>query len=135
MKPMHYTSLSHARRRQSKFLFLFLPLIQCWLCRKLQALFESSAIAQQVEEIASSIAQDEDDVQQADRQRALSTLVELKRLEQLKAIATSEANSTYFFGDKAALGGGAEASFVVDFVERLKGQARTRALEQTKDAV
>ncbi|KAF8623773.1 hypothetical protein AX15_006214 [Amanita polypyramis BW_CC] len=99
--------------------------------KKLQALLESSAIAQQVEEIATSIAQDKDNIQQGDRQRALSTLMGLKRLEQLKAIASSEANSTYFFGDKAALGGGAETSFIIDSVEKLKGQARVRTSKQT----
>ncbi|KAG6820911.1 hypothetical protein H0H93_009685 [Arthromyces matolae] len=72
--------------------------------RQKQALLEASALASQVEELAKSIAKDKDHVQAEERQRALASLVELRRLEQLKAIAQSNSNSTYFFGDQAALG-------------------------------
>ncbi|RDB29775.1 Protein QmcA [Hypsizygus marmoreus] len=88
--------------------------------RKQQALMEASAIATQVEEIARSITLDKNNVQPEDRQRALGTLVELKRLEQLKAIAASKSNSTYFFGDQAALGRANDA-YNVDYAEHVKG--------------
>ena len=94
--------------------------------RQQQAIMEASAIAQQIEHIAASIAVDKENVQPADRQRALNTLVELKRLEQLKAIAGSASNSTYFFGDKAALGQGAEA-YGIDYAEHVKGGLQRRA--------
>lgn len=87
---------------------------------------EASAIAEQVEQIAKSIAKDKDNVLPEDRQRALRTLVELRRLDQLKAIAGSNSNSTYFFGDKAALGHGAEA-YNVDYAEHVKGGLSKRA--------
>jgi len=94
--------------------------------RQQQALMEASAISQQIEHIAKSIAEDKDNVRPDDRQRALSTLVELKRLEQLKAIAGSASNSTYFFGDKAALGQGAEA-YNIDYAEHVKEGLKRRA--------
>ena len=91
--------------------------------RQQQAIMEASAIAQQIEHIAASIAVDKENVQPADRQRALNTLVELKRLEQLKAIAGSASNSTYFFGDKAALG----QAYGIDYAEHVKGGLQRRA--------
>jgi hypothetical protein len=87
---------------------------------------EASAIAQQIEHIATSVAADKDNVLPEDRRRALNTLVELKRLEQLKAIAGSASNSTYFFGDKATLGQGAEA-YGIDYAEHVKGGLQRRA--------
>jgi hypothetical protein len=90
-----------------------------------QALMEASAIAQQIEHIAASIAEDKSNVRPEDRQRALNMLIELRRLEQLKAIAGSASNSTYFFGDKAALGQGAEA-FNIDYAEQVKGGLKRR---------
>jgi len=94
--------------------------------RQQQALMEASAIARQIEEIAKSIAQDGSNVQPEDRHQALNALVELRRLEQLKAIAGSGNNSTYFFGDKAALGHGADA-YNVDYAESVKGGMKKRA--------
>jgi hypothetical protein len=41
----------------------------------------------------------------ATRAEALRALIELKRIEQLKAIASGDGNSTYFFGDRAAMKG------------------------------
>lgn len=86
---------------------------------------EASAIAQQVENIARSIAEDKENIRPADRQRALNTLVELKRLEQLRAIAQSQSNSTYFFGDKAALGMSSDA-FNVDYAQNIKAGLDTK---------
>jgi hypothetical protein len=64
---------------------------------------EASALASQVEEIARSLAKTPEAVEHSDRKIALSTLVELRRLHQLKAIAESNSNSTYFFGDRGKL--------------------------------
>jgi len=80
---------------------------------------EASAIAEQVDHIARSLALNKDDIGPEHRHAALSTLVELKRLEQLKAIAGGQGNSTYFFGDKAALGSANEA-FNVDYAQHVK---------------
>ncbi|KAG6816428.1 hypothetical protein H0H87_006090 [Tephrocybe sp. NHM501043] len=64
-----------------------------------QAVMEVSALAAQVEELARSIAKDRESILPEERQRALAALVELRRLDQLKAIAQSKSNSTYFFGE------------------------------------
>ncbi|KAF8965435.1 hypothetical protein BDZ97DRAFT_1659011 [Flammula alnicola] len=87
--------------------------------RQQQALMESSAIAQQVDNIAQSLAPSKDAVSPEHRRLALATLVELRRLEQLRAIAESKSNSTYFFGDKAALGAANDA-FNVDYAQAVK---------------
>lgn len=89
--------------------------------RQKQAIMEASALSTQVEELARSIAKDKDNIQPEERQRALSTLVELRRLEQLKAIAQSKSNSTYFFGDQSALGRATDA-YNVDYAEHIKGE-------------
>ncbi|PPQ69345.1 hypothetical protein CVT24_001640 [Panaeolus cyanescens] len=90
--------------------------------RKQQALMESTAIAEQVEHIAQSLADKRSGgVPTAeDKKLALQTLVELKRLEQLRAIAQSKSNSTYFFGDRAAMGRDASEAFGVDYAEQVK---------------
>ncbi|KAK7688983.1 hypothetical protein QCA50_007674 [Cerrena zonata] len=87
--------------------------------RKLKALMEASALASQVTELAGSLAGDAKNVTPADRQLALNTLVELQRLNQLKAIASSKSNSTYFFGDKAV---GTER-YNIDYAEKVKMMA------------
>lgn len=71
-----------------------------YLRRKQQSLLEASALAQQVEELARSLSKNKDSIDPEVRIVALEKLIELKRLEQLKAIATSQNNSTYFFGDR-----------------------------------
>ncbi|TFK68051.1 hypothetical protein BDN72DRAFT_769851 [Pluteus cervinus] len=87
--------------------------------RQQQAVMEAKAVAQQVEELARSIAADRENVTPTERQQALNTLVELKRLEQLKAIANSHSNTTYFFGDKAALGRDQDL-YNVDYAEQIR---------------
>lgn len=83
---------------------------------------EASALASQVEKLAQSIASNPSNVQPEDRNRALKTLVELRRLDQLKAIASSSSNSTYFFGDKSALGlGNGSDAYNIDYAEKIKG--------------
>jgi regulator of protease activity HflC (stomatin/prohibitin superfamily) len=91
--------------------------------RKQQGLMEASALASQVEEIARSLAKNADVVEPSDRKNALSALIELRRLQQLKAIAESKSNSTYFFGDKAALG---QDSYSIDYAEQVKGGLHSR---------
>jgi hypothetical protein len=61
---------------------------------------EASALAQQVEVLGSSLSSNKDAIDPEARKVALEKLIELKRLEQLKAIAESRSNSTYFFGDR-----------------------------------
>ncbi|KAJ7584044.1 stomatin family protein [Mycena floridula] len=90
--------------------------------RQQQAVMESTALAQQVEQIAKSISSQQEP-SAADRRQALSSLLELRRLEQLKAIAAGHANSTYFFGEKA-IGGSTEVDmYNVDYIERVKKAA------------
>jgi regulator of protease activity HflC (stomatin/prohibitin superfamily) len=93
--------------------------------RQQQALMESSALAQQIENIARSLSPEKDNILPEHRKLALATLVELKRLEQLRAIAESESNSTYFFGDKAALGMANDA-FNVDYAQNIKAGMENR---------
>ncbi|KAF8908197.1 stomatin family protein [Gymnopilus junonius] len=100
--------------------------------RQQQALMEATALAQQVESIARALSgspssspstnpnEQPPTIAPEHRKLALSTLVELKRLEQLKAIAESKSNSTYFFGDKASLGVQANDAFNVDYAQSVK---------------
>ncbi|KAF8876677.1 hypothetical protein BD779DRAFT_1677704 [Infundibulicybe gibba] len=86
--------------------------------RQQQALMEATAIARQIDEVAQSIAQDKNNITHQDRQQALAALVELRRLEQLRAIAMGKGNSTYFFGDKATLG--SVDAFNIDYAQHIK---------------
>lgn len=88
--------------------------------RQQQSLMESTALAQQVDNIARSLAPSAEAVTAEHRKLALATLVELRRLEQLRAIAESKSNSTYFFGDKSALGVGSNDAFNVDYAQNVK---------------
>ncbi|PPQ89618.1 hypothetical protein CVT25_012535 [Psilocybe cyanescens] len=90
--------------------------------RQQQALMESAALSQQVENIARSLApnSNKEEITPEHRKLALATLVELKRLEQLRAIAESRSNSTYFFGDKAAGLGNANDAFNIDYAQNVK---------------
>ncbi|KAJ7198837.1 hypothetical protein GGX14DRAFT_469087 [Mycena pura] len=95
--------------------------------RKQQALMEAAALAQQIEGIAEAIAPPNSTGGLAERKHALSALVELRRLEQLRAIAHGAGNSTYFFGDRAALGlGAAGEAYNVDYAEHVKGGLATK---------
>jgi hypothetical protein len=64
---------------------------------------EASALAQQVEELARALSKSKDVIDTEARNIALEKLIELRRLEQLMAIAESKSNSTYFFGDRCKL--------------------------------
>ncbi|KAF5310191.1 hypothetical protein D9619_010596 [Psilocybe cf. subviscida] len=88
--------------------------------RQQQSLMEASALAQQVDHIARSLASNPDNVTPEDRKLALTTLVELRRLEQLRAIANGQGNSTYFFGEKAEMRSASEY-LSTDYSQSLKG--------------
>lgn len=88
--------------------------------RREEALLESSAIASQIETIARSLTPSNTAPTDGHRRTALETLLELKRLEQLQAIAHGQGNSTYFFGDRSALGVGGTDAYGVDYNEKLK---------------
>ena len=75
------------------------------------------ALACQVDVLAKSMAEPNTVPTSADRAKALDALLALRRLEQLKAIASGSGNSTYFFGD--AKGTGRDA-YDVENVERWK---------------
>ncbi|KAJ7471267.1 hypothetical protein B0H11DRAFT_1376656 [Mycena galericulata] len=91
--------------------------------RKQQALMEASALAQQIDAVAAAVAAPGSAAGPAERKAALTALVELRRLEQLRAIAGGTGNATYFFGDRAAmgLGGSAGEAYNVDYAEQVKG--------------
>jgi len=91
--------------------------------RKQQALMEASALAQQVEELARALSKSKDVIDTEARNIALEKLIELRRLEQLKAIAESKSNSTYFFGDRSALG---QDPYSIDYAEQVKGGLHER---------
>ncbi|KIM83222.1 hypothetical protein PILCRDRAFT_69571 [Piloderma croceum F 1598] len=91
--------------------------------RKQQALMEASALAQQVEALGSSLSTNKDVIEPEARKMALEKLIELRRLEQLKAIAESKSNSTYFFGDRSALG---QDPYNIDYAEQIKGGLHER---------
>ncbi|KAF8650695.1 hypothetical protein AX16_005069 [Volvariella volvacea WC 439] len=99
--------------------------------RQQQAVMEAQAVASQIEDIARSIAENKDAVKQSDREKALQLLVELKRLEQLKAIASSSNNSTYFFGDKSALGQNGTDAFNIDYAEQVKKSIGKKGVDAT----
>ncbi|EEB92798.1 hypothetical protein MPER_08642, partial [Moniliophthora perniciosa FA553] len=87
--------------------------------RQQQSILEAAAFAKQIEEVAQSLAAGKENVSTEDRKRALEALVELRRLEQLRAIAAGKGNSTYFFGDLASIGG-SPAAYNIDFAQSRK---------------
>ncbi|KAJ7061973.1 hypothetical protein C8F01DRAFT_1251801 [Mycena amicta] len=97
--------------------------------RREQALMEASALAQQISAVADAIAVPGSVPGPAERKQALNALVELRRLEQLSAIAHGSGNTTYFFGDRSALGQGAAEAFNIDYAEQVKGGLKTRKAE------
>ncbi|KZP32163.1 hypothetical protein FIBSPDRAFT_848512, partial [Athelia psychrophila] len=84
---------------------------------KQQSLVEISALAQQVEELAKALSKTPDVVDPEARLIALEKLVEMRRLEQLQSIGSSQSNSTYFFGDRSALG---QDGYSIDYAEQVK---------------
>jgi hypothetical protein len=96
---------------------------------------EAAAIEQQVSAIARSLTPSSTEPTSESRVKALQTLVELKRLEQLKAIASSQSNSTYFFGDKASLGADVAAAggpWGIDYAQNVKGGIQTQTARSAK---
>jgi hypothetical protein len=89
---------------------------------------EAQALSQQIDSVALSLAGGvESEVEPHHRQQALDALLQLQRLNQLKAIASSPSNSTYFFGDKSALEGplAGNSAYSIDFLENAKGGHRS----------
>lgn len=78
------------------------------------AVNEGRALAEQIDIIAQSLAGPSVTPSIADRQKALLSLVELRRIEQLNAIAQGDGNTTYFFGEPG------RSPYDVDKAERLK---------------
>ncbi|KIP03121.1 hypothetical protein PHLGIDRAFT_78069 [Phlebiopsis gigantea 11061_1 CR5-6] len=78
---------------------------------------QGEALARQVDILARALAAPSTSPTPSDRTKALDALLELRRLEQLNAIAHGSGNSTYFFGN--AKGTGRDA-YEVDNVERWK---------------
>lgn len=78
---------------------------------------QGEALARQVDILARALVAPSTNPTPSDRTKALDALLELRRLEQLNAIAHGSGNSTYFFGD--AKGTGRDA-YEVDNVERWK---------------
>jgi regulator of protease activity HflC (stomatin/prohibitin superfamily) len=68
------------------------------------AVNEGRALAEQVGLLANALAAGEP-VTAETRAEALRALVEMRRIEQLQAIAHGPGNSTYFFGDRNAMAG------------------------------
>ncbi|KAJ3770081.1 hypothetical protein FB446DRAFT_184753 [Lentinula raphanica] len=119
--------------------------------RQQQSIMEASALSEQVSRLAFSIsgAKEESQVKEDDRRRALDALIELRRLEQLKAIARGSGTSTYFFGDQSVYGSnmngsaaptggrptnsnGLSGAYLIDYVEKGK---TTRAVGPTSPLV
>ncbi len=84
-----------------------------------KSVLEAEGLAAQVDALAKSLAPDGAKITPEHRNSALKTLVELKKLEQLKAIAASTNNATYFFGEKTMFGGDA-GLYNLDYAEHLK---------------
>lgn len=78
---------------------------------------EGEALAQQVDILSRVLAGPSKEPSNNDRTKALDSLLELRRLEQLKAIATGNGNSTYFFGDSKGTG---RDPYEVENLERWK---------------
>ena len=83
------------------------------------AVNEGKALARQIEVVAETLTADENQKPtEATKLRALEAILELRRLEQLKAIADGNSNTTYFFGgDKAGSG---RDPYEVDNLEKWK---------------
>jgi hypothetical protein len=84
---------------------------------------QSYALADQVEIIARSLMVDGSTPSEDARRRALETIVELRRIEQLQAIAQGSSNATYFFGG----GGSAADQWQVDNDQRFKTSLASRS--------
>jgi hypothetical protein len=93
------------------------------------AVNEGLALARQVEAVTESlISEPGQKPSEQMRLRALDALLELRKLEQLKAIAAGQANSTYFFGREG--GSISERSeYEIDNVEKWKRSLEDRQIK------
>ncbi|EJD03876.1 stomatin family protein [Fomitiporia mediterranea MF3/22] len=78
---------------------------------------EGKALSQQVDILAAALTEPNATPTNEERRKALDALLELRRLEQLKAIAAGHGNSTYFFGDSKGTG---RDSYAVENMEKWK---------------
>ena len=93
---------------------------------------EGEALARQVDILARSLEADPKATPSNEqRAKALDALLGLRRLEQLKAIAAGNGNSTYFFGDAKGTG---HDSYEIDNVEAWKKSLRDPAHVETAAA-
>ncbi|GJE98700.1 stomatin family protein [Phanerochaete sordida] len=85
---------------------------------------EGEALARQVDILARALGADPQAAPpSAARTAALGALLELRRLDQLQAIARGDGNATYFFGDAKGTG---RDPYEVDNVELWKNSLRTQ---------
>ncbi|KIJ53737.1 hypothetical protein M422DRAFT_241981 [Sphaerobolus stellatus SS14] len=90
------------------------------------AVNEGNALAHQIESVAKSLLVDKNAEPSADlKLRALDAILELRRLEQLKAIADGNSNSTYFFGGDKVIA--ERGPYEVDNVEKWKRSMAERS--------
>lgn len=81
---------------------------------------EGRALAQQIQLVAEAISIDSKEEPTTEMKlRSLDALIKLKRIEQLKAIATGNSNSTYFFGDDMPVSAD-NGAYAVDNMEKWK---------------
>ena len=89
---------------------------------------EGLALARQVESVAQSLMIESGEKPSKEiKSRALDALLELRRLEQLKAIAVGNANSTYFFGRET--GASERSGYEIDNVEKWKRSLEDRQIK------
>ncbi|KAF8515827.1 stomatin family protein [Hysterangium stoloniferum] len=87
---------------------------------------EGVALARQIDSVAEALTLESGEKPTAEiKLKALDALLQLRRLEQLKAIAEGEANSTYFFGDESRRTGSLNF-YDVDNAEKWKQSLRER---------
>jgi len=83
------------------------------------AVNEGLALARQIDAVAQSLTLDTGEKPtELVKLKALDALLELRKLEQLKAIAAGHANSTYFFGKESGVG--ERSGYEIDNVEKWK---------------
>ncbi|KAH8833949.1 stomatin family protein [Flagelloscypha sp. PMI_526] len=84
----------------------------------------AKALANQVRLVANALGDDTDNSSPEIREKALSALLELKKLEQLRAIAEGQGNATYFFGDATRTSG--RDAYDVENMEKWKRTMGTK---------
>lgn len=89
---------------------------------------EGLALARQIDTVAESLAVESGEKPSEQMKlRALDTLLELRRLEQLKAIAAGQSNSTYFFARETGMS--ERSGYEIDNVEKWKRSLDDRRIK------